>query len=633
MTPEIVTERLTKLLRKLALPKPVTVDDIKDIIWNAKKSSGSSQLFSMLAPHAKDQETVQEVMKLMQDSWNYFPHGELGGKSPADLVKEYQETGKVDQSKQIPLSKKGKSLHEVFENQYPKTVVFEKLSEDTWGFGFPKLYHDLTEQLWDLEESRVSINVFEKELHRLLKLMPELFDAVNDLAQLYGKNNEPGIAKTLYEQAIANARRYIPKAFIKGEDRAIWAYLENRPFLRMLAGYAMLVEQYEGIGKAIPLYEEILSFNPNDNQGIRALLATAYLKINQPEKVIELTSHYPEDGMSETIMGTLLALLMLKNNARAKKFLEQIKEYKTNIIKELLKEFHPRPAAFKEDMIALGSPDEAYYYWQHQGKLWEQIPGAMDFLRKNTKDIQTHIISLTDKDVLAVDFFHDFLAFLNRLKIRPIKRTATGNMSLKDIEPLLQTLKTVKPVLDHAKKMGWKARTEHEILSLNLIKIITDIMHLTYKKHDKLFLSKNGKAFLDDLSPIDQFSQLFQYYRQRVNWAYYTSFTEKQEALANKLQALQDYIWKMIKEKGDGWIEYKSFCRTLRDEFQLQPLLEASYSNPDDILYRRIDGILFSRILVLFNCVELETKQIDKWNTVIIRFRLTKIGRAMLQEF
>lgn len=48
----------------------------------------------------------------------------------------------------------------------------------------------------------------------------------------------------------------------------------------MLAGYAMFAEQYEGVEKAIPLYEEILSFNPNDNQGIRAILATAYLKTN-----------------------------------------------------------------------------------------------------------------------------------------------------------------------------------------------------------------------------------------------------------------------------------------------------------------------------------------------------------------
>lgn len=605
ITPQIITERLVNLLQKLALPKPITVADIKDIIWNAQKSSGSSQLFSMLTPHAKDQETIQEIMRLMQDAWNYFPHRILGGKS----------------------------LHKVFENQYPKTVVFEKISEDTWGFGFPKLYHELAEQLWDLKEAHVSTNAFEKELHRMLKLMPELFDAVNDLAQLYRKKNEPGIAKTLYEQAITNARGYIPKAFIKGQDRAIWTYLENRPFLRILAGYTMLVEQYEGAGKAIPLYEEILSFNPNDNQGIRAILTTAYLKTNQPEKVIELTSNYTEDSMPETIMGTLLALLILKNNVEAKKFLEQIKEYKTNIVKELLKEFHQRPATFREDMIAMGSPDEAYYYWQHQGKLWEQIPGAMDFLREHTKDIQRQIISLTEEEVLAVDFFHDFLAFLNRLEEYPIKRTTTGNVSLRDIESLLKKLKTVRPLLEHEKEMGWKLRREDEILPLHLIKIMVDIMHLTYKKHDKLLLSKNGKVFLDKLPPVDEFSQLFQYYRQRLNWAYYTSFTGKQESLASLLQVHQNHIWRLLMEKGAEWIDYQSFCKRLRDELPLEPFLREKYSTPEEILDRGINTVLFSRILALFGCVELETKQIDKWTTAIIRFRLTKIGLAVLQEF
>ncbi len=99
-----------------------------------------------------------------------------------------------------------------------------------------------------------------------------------------------------------------------------------------------------------------------------------------------------------------------------------------------------------------------------QGNLWQTTNGALAFLAEHTKDIQAQIISLTDEEVLAVDFFHDFLAFFNRLLERPIKRTAAGNLSLKDIEPLLQTLKTVRPILGHEKEMGWKLRKEDELL-------------------------------------------------------------------------------------------------------------------------------------------------------------------------
>lgn len=631
-TPEVVAERLAKLLQKLALPKPITVDTIKDIIWNARKSSSSSELFFLLIEHEKDQATIDETMRLIQDAWNYFPHRVLGGKSPNDLVLEYQQTGKIDQSKQIPLPKKGKSLPDAFENQYPKTVVFEKISEDSWGWGFPTLYHNLTDELWELEEAKVSSQVFEKELYRMIKLMPELFDAVNDLTHVYGKKHELGLAKTLYEQTISKARAYIPDTFTAGKDRAIWAYMANRPFLRMLAGYAMLIEEYEGVMKAIPLYEEILSFNPNDNQGIRAILATAYLKTNQPEKVIELASHYSDDITPDLTMGELLAYLKLGENENAKTFLQHIKECQSHVIKELLKESHPKPVNIIEDRVRVGGEDEAYYYWQSQGNLWQTTNGALVFLKEHTKDIQAQIISLTDKEVLVVDFFHDFIAFLTLLKERPIKRTATGNISIKDITSLLERLKTILPILQHTKDMGWKIRTEDEILPLHLIKIMADIMHLTYKKHGKLLLSKNGRAFLDKLCPSDQFTQLFQYYRQRLNWAYYTSFTEKQEALTNLLQAQQDHIWRRLREKGTVWIDYKMFCETLRDDLRLQTFLEESYTTPEKNLYRRIDAILFSRILSLFGCVELETKQIDKWDTKITRFRLTKIGMAMFQE-
>ncbi len=630
MTPEIVAERLTKLLQKLSLPKPITVDDVKEIIWNAKKSSGSSELFFRLTEQEKDQATIDETIHLVQDAWNYFPHRVLGGKSPYDLVTEYQQTGKIDQKTQTPLPKQGKSLHDVFASQYPETVIFEKLSDDTWGFGFPKLYHELTEQLWDLEETHISVNVFEKELHRMLKLMPELFDAVNDLAHLYGKKNEPGIAKTLYEQAITNARRYISKTFIPGRDRAIWAYLENRPFLRMMAGYAIFVEQYEGIRKAIPLYEEILSFNPNDNQGIRALLATGYLKTAQPEKIIKLTSRYPNDSTPDIVMGKLLALLKLKKMTEAKKYLNKIKDYQLHVIKELLKPSHPKPATIIEDRVRLGGEDEAYFYWQSQGNLWQTTDGALEFLAEHTKDIQAQIITVTDKEVLAVDFFHDFLTFLARLKERPIKRTATGNISIKDIEQLLKTLKTVQPIFQHAADLGWKVRTEDDIQPLHLCKILADIMHLTYKRRDKLLLAKNGQAFLRKLSPIEQYNQLVQYYWHQFNWAYFAGFTEKQETLAHVLQENQDHVWRILAEKGTEWIDYKTFCKSLRDALHLQPYLEEAYSNPENILYRRIDHILFSSNLLLFGCVEVEEKQgNDKWETIIARFRSTKIGLSL----
>lgn len=630
MNTQAVEEKLEKLLEKLHLSKPITVGDIKDCIWNARKPNDSFQLFFLLTENEKDKEIIDETMHLLQDAWNYFPHRMLGGKSPNDLVLEYQQTGKVDRTKQEVLPKKGRSLQEIFEGNYPDTVKFIKIDKNTWGFDFPKLYRDLTEQLWELEESRVSTDLFEKELYRILKLIPELFDATNDLAHLYGKKHEPGLAKVLYEQTIKNARKYIPNTFIPGKDRVIWAYIENRPFLRLLAGYAIFVEQYEGTYRAIPLYEEILAFNPNDNQGIRAILATAYLKTNQPEKIIELASHYAGDSMPDVVMGKLLALLMLKKTEQSKKYLRRIKEYQSHVIKELLKQVHPKPVKLMKDRVTVGGEDEAYYYWHSQGKFWQETLEALEFLAQETKDIQSKDISITDNDMLAVDFFHDFIAFLKRLKDRPIKRTLTGNISLKDIEALLQELKTVQSIVREFYDMKWRLRSEDEIRPLRTIKVLAAIINLTRKNRDKLLLTKNGQEYLTKLSPVDQFKQLLQNYWYRFNWQYFAGFSEKQQTFAQILQMNQGYIWKKLSEKENEWIDYKTFCQTLRDEFNLRQFLEEPYSKPEETLYRRIQHILFEDNLVLFGCVETQTEQGKyKWEKVITRFRSTKIGLAM----
>ena len=627
MNAQTVQEKLEKLLKKLSLPKPITADDIKDIIWNAVNSSGSSKLFFLITEHETNQETIDETMRLLQDAWNYFPHRMLGGKSPNDLVLEYQQTGKVDKATQKPLPKKGKTLGDIFEDQYPQFVRFTKLGQDTWGFEFPKLYNDLTEQLWELEESKVPAEVFEKELYRMIKLVPELFDAVNDLAHMYGKRHEIATTKAIYEQAIKNARKYIPDTFIYGHDRMIWTYMENRPFLRLLAGHAMFVEQYEGTGKAIPFYEEILAFNPNDNQGIRALLATAYLKTNQPEKVVELASHYPGDSMPDLVMGALLGLFKLGRIQEAKKFLQDNKEYQKHVITELLKSSHLKPATLMKDRIRVGGEDEAYYYWKSQGKFWQKTSGALEFLAKQTEDIETQIVLMTDNDVLAVDFFHDFLTFLTRLKERPIKKTAAGNLSLTDIDALLQQLKTVKPMLQHFKEMKWKLRMEDEIQTLHMINVLADIMRLTHKRGNKVLLTKNGHDFLTKLSPLQQYTQLVPHYWYRVNWPHFSAsgwVRENKIKLCEVLQKNQATIWQMLLQKDTQWIDFQSFCRSLRERLNLEPFLQEMDSKPEDILSGYVQNILFDNNLLLFGCVEIETKESN-----ITRFRSTKVGLAL----
>src|SRR3989344_2965741 len=79
------------------------------------------------------------------------------------------------------------------------------------------------------------------------------------------------------------------------------------------------------------------------------------------------------------------------------------------------------------------------------------------------------IPSIPNIDPYTIPFFHDFMLFLNRLVKQPIKRTATGNISLSDIENLLQQFKQQERMEEY-KKYGWHLRREEELQFLTQIK-------------------------------------------------------------------------------------------------------------------------------------------------------------------
>lgn len=231
--------------------------------------------------------------------------------------------------------------------------------------------------------------------------------------------------------------------------------------------------------------------------------------------------------------------------------------------------------------------------------------------------------SLTNDAVESIDFYHDFLAFLCRLRSHPIKRTLTGNISLKDIESLLKELRTTRERINEYKKYGWTLRSEQELQTLEQIKILAEVMRLTYKRKGKLFLSKNGQEFLNKLTPIEQYHQMILYYWNRVNWDYFSAMRNAKGVSLNEvLQDNQDEIWHYLLSKDSQWINYEKFCLALRDYFHLESFLLDPVFDPDKQLYSDIDFVFFKKNLLLFNCVEIQEN----------RFRSTQVGLSLYQK-
>lgn len=89
--------------------------------------------------------------------------------------------------------------------------------------------------------------------------------------------------------------RSIPEFFL---GRLPWNRLPNRPFLRAAHGYGLALEQNGRHLEAVDVYEQVLALNPNDNQGIRFLLPSLYVRAQAPGKARAVLEQHGADGMN-----------------------------------------------------------------------------------------------------------------------------------------------------------------------------------------------------------------------------------------------------------------------------------------------------------------------------------------------
>ena len=241
-------------------------------------------------------------------------------------------------------------------------------------------------------------------------------------------------------------------------------------------------------------------------------------------------------------------------------------------------------------------------------------------------------LKTTEPDPYAVPFFHDFMLFLTRLSKQPVKQTATGAISLTDIRSLLPVFKQ-QETIKQFKEYGWHLRREEELEFLTQIKIISELMHLIYKRKGYLHLSKNGKGFLNNLDPLDQYTNMVMYYWYRVNWGYFSHGLRINDLnLAERLQQVQYHIWEALLSNGVNWQNYKSFCISLKEYFKLGPYFARDLDIEYDMMFE-INMALFRRNLIRLGCVEIVEKSFKyDWHLEIVKFRPTKLGLHVLSK-
>ncbi|MCF6296720.1 MAG: tetratricopeptide repeat protein [Flavobacteriaceae bacterium] len=215
-----------------------------------------------------------------------------------------------------------------------------------------------------------------KLIKQALELDPNNVDAYNYLASI-----EKDIDKAIkqYEKAIKAGEKTLGKKFFKEEKGYFWGMLETRPYMRAKAGLADCLYAKNEFDKAIGIYTEMLDLNPNDNQGVRYLLSTLYLRTNNFKKFNDLNKKYDEYGNAVSNFNIALSQFKQEKQSEISNKLLTEAHNENNFVIDLLLGNKKMPKK-QPDYIGIGDKNEAVAYVYGNYQLWEETQGAFEWI-------------------------------------------------------------------------------------------------------------------------------------------------------------------------------------------------------------------------------------------------------------
>lgn len=376
-----VVKKLDTMLIQLGVRKKITPDDILSVIYHSTDSNEMQEIMNALQRYAKSNQNFKLLIEAVQLAWNYSPHKMLGNLSPNEKMLQHYK-GIMIKPKPRPEYKSDKTVaYQLAQDDFPDDFSVKNYGDRKWGIELPLSYYQAKQELLELKVWELPENEAQRRLEKLLKKEPFYPLAVLSLKRAYLDQGKEKEAKKLLEIVKQKFESLLPEKFELDRDCFPWAIWNNRDFLTLLLDYAFFIQAYEGVKAAIPSFEYVLKLSPNDNQGVRRILATAYLKTNQLNKMLELAGKFNQDITQEILMGKALCLYKLKKEPEAKKWIIKNFEAIKHSVEELLKKTHEEPE-IDFSRVEIGGKDEAYLYWLDQGGLWSAASGAMAWLRE-----------------------------------------------------------------------------------------------------------------------------------------------------------------------------------------------------------------------------------------------------------
>src|SRR5205823_1435905 len=148
---------------------------------------------------------------------------------------------------------------------------------------------DVMYEAWERTTPRSRIALARKALG----ISPLCADAYVLLAEEAARSIEE--ARDYYAKGVEAGELALGPRGFKEYAGHFWGFLETRPYMRARAGLASTLLRLGDVDGALAHYRDMLKLNPNDNQGIRYVLAGCLLRQDNNSALKELLAAY-EDG-------------------------------------------------------------------------------------------------------------------------------------------------------------------------------------------------------------------------------------------------------------------------------------------------------------------------------------------------
>lgn len=273
-----------------------------------------------------------------------------------------------------------KSMHDIGSPMRNMWKMFDKMTEDQ-NFGSIEEMNEFLNQNFTgktPEEIATKFNITENDADKAEKLIGQAYETsdekereklIEKANKLSPNHPEYFLFKARKTMVKEEALKWLQKSMEASKEKIgeefeelkghFWGVHSTRPYMTAKGELADTLIHMKFYDEAINHFEEMLEWNPNDNQGIRYVLAPLYLLQKEYSELNDLFKEFDENSStfaySKAFMSFLKFGKSLKSNGDIKK------AFKTNVhFPKILFDITP----FKNEMSDYYSPgDESEGHW------------------------------------------------------------------------------------------------------------------------------------------------------------------------------------------------------------------------------------------------------------------------------